>query len=322
MQVANLKVLSKMRKRIVRTLAFKTFSAIVAASLLTLTQAQIILDKSNGNSISESSNFETISGNLPSVLPALSRPYLVTADVYVPAGSKVTIAPGAVILFKNFTGLHVEGTLIVEGSLQKPIVFSSEFDKYYSSGAQMIANPYDWNGIYIHENGVATSFANCTIRYSVFGINSLTRYIRLDGVTFAQNGRADCTIDGIKQGVTALPFSYAVTVDDARSEGVPIHLLADPQAKKRAVFRYGGLGVLVGSVSLTVAANVFLGNDMRRIKELQNTEVTGPSSNLVTHSQKDFENALSSKNVDVAAFVGSIAGALIGASGLVASFTF
>jgi hypothetical protein len=51
----------------------------------------------------------TLVGDLPRSLSAEKGPYLVTSDVYVPAGKTVAVAAGTVFLFKNFTGLHVQG---------------------------------------------------------------------------------------------------------------------------------------------------------------------------------------------------------------------
>ena len=59
-------------------------------------------------------DFRTLLGDLPKTVLAETGPYLVTSDIYVPAGKTVVVEPGAVFLFKNFTGLHVQGTLIVK----------------------------------------------------------------------------------------------------------------------------------------------------------------------------------------------------------------
>ncbi|HEX7510885.1 MAG TPA: hypothetical protein VF335_06265, partial [Chitinivibrionales bacterium] len=68
-----------------------------------------------------------LGGNLPKIIPACNKPYLVTADAYVAPGKTVRIEQGAVLLFKNFTGIHVEGKLVVEGTPAHPVIFSSEF---------------------------------------------------------------------------------------------------------------------------------------------------------------------------------------------------
>ena len=64
-------------------------------------------------------DIETLGGNLPKVITAGKQPYFVTSDIYVPSGKTVTLEPGVVLLFKNFTGMHVEGRLVAEGTKGK-----------------------------------------------------------------------------------------------------------------------------------------------------------------------------------------------------------
>jgi len=166
-----------------------------------------------------------IGGILPKIVKARQEPYIVIADVYVPSGRTVVIEPGCVLLFNNFTGLHVEGKLVAEGSAQRPIVFSSVMDQNYSTRTDMHANPYDWDGIYIHESGIGSTMTHCAIMYSTYGISSLTKYIKFDSVSFKRNGRSDLTIEGVKQLVLNAPYSYGMTIADARKDGVPVKIL-------------------------------------------------------------------------------------------------
>src|SRR5665647_3097029 len=64
-----------------------------------------------------------LAGDLPKTVTADKSPYLVVADLFVPTGKTVVIEPGTVFLFKNFTGLHVRGTLIAKGTSIRPVVF-------------------------------------------------------------------------------------------------------------------------------------------------------------------------------------------------------
>ena len=82
----------------------------------------------------ENSNivFDTLSGTLPSLVKAKKNPYIVTNNIEVPFNKTITIEPGTIFLFKNFAGLHIRGRLIALGTENKPIVFSSEFDKKYN----------------------------------------------------------------------------------------------------------------------------------------------------------------------------------------------
>jgi hypothetical protein len=232
-------------------------------------------------------NFTPLGGDLPRIVTASGGPYLVIADIYVPSGKTVKIEAGAVLLFKNFTGLHVEGKFLAEGSAERPIVFSSEFDQSFNPSAALHANPFDWNGIYIHEGGLGTSLAYGKVLYSVYGINSLTKYIRLNAMTFRGNGRADLTIEGKLHPVTAAPCTYALTLDDARKDGVPVSVLMDPRAKKRGVFKFGGLTLLTGGCVLAVWSGVQLQHDQNRLNEISKTEVVDEHSSIIINTNPD-----------------------------------
>jgi hypothetical protein len=264
----------------------------------------------------------TIGGNLPKVVKARQEPYVVTADLYVPSGKTVVIEPGAVLLFSNFTGFHVEGRLVAEGTRDRPIVFSSVFDQTYNPRAPMHANPYDWDGIYMHESGIGSTMAYCTIMYSVYGISSLTKYIRFDNVLFKGNGRSDLTIEGLKHPVTALPYSYALTVADASKDGVPVKILMDPLAKKRTALRYCGIGLFAAGCVTGIWGSVQAGNDAKVVEGLRDTRVTDINSSLIQNTSADYNRAMRNKNRDQGWAITGFALALLGATGLCLSFTF
>jgi hypothetical protein len=264
----------------------------------------------------------SIGGNLPKVLKARQEPYVVTADLYVPSGKTVVIEPGSVLLFSNFTGLHVEGRLVAEGTPQQPVVFSSVFDQTYNTRAPMHANPYDWDGIYIHEGGIGSNLANCTIMYSVYGISSLTKYIRFDNVLFRSNGRADLTIEGLKHPVTTAPYSYALTVADASKDGVPIKILMDPLGKKRNMLRYCGIGLFAAGCVTGIWGSVQASHDASVVQGLRDTRVTDINANLIQNTAADYDRAMKNKNRDQGWAVTGFALAVLGATGLCLSFTF
>jgi hypothetical protein len=274
------------------------------------------------SAVTQTADFEMLGGNLPKVVESRGKPYLVVSDVYVPSGKTVRIEPGVVMLFKNFTEMHVEGRLIAEGTSARPIVFSSEFDNTFNPSATLHANPYDWNGISIQENGLGSSFSQAKLMYSVFGINSLTKYIKLDTLFFSNNGRSDLIIEGKNKTVSANPFSYALTVDDARKDGVPVKILMDPRAKKRNHFRYYGLGLLAGGCITVVWSATQLQHDRERVAELSDVIVINQNSNLVKNAQRDWEKAESDKNLDKGVMTISSILAFFGGVGFGLSFTF
>jgi hypothetical protein len=196
-----------------------------------------------------------LAGDLPKTVTADKSPYLVVADLYVPTGKTVIIEPGTVFLFKNFTGLHVRGVLIAKGTSLRPVVFSSENDKQYNKLSGLNPTPYDWNGIYIHKDGFGTELENIRVTYSVKGIFSEIKFIRIENGIFSDNGRSNCTIESEEKAVQSMePFTYSLSVKDAAIDGVPVRILRDPDAPKRNLFRYAGVGVCVGGA---VFAGVF-----------------------------------------------------------------
>ncbi|MBD3345965.1 MAG: hypothetical protein GF401_12960 [Chitinivibrionales bacterium] len=264
----------------------------------------------------------TLAGDLPKSLKAANSPYLVEADIFVPSGKTVTIEPGTVLLFKNFTGVHVEGRLIASGTKNQPVTFTSEFDQTFNPKSQLHANPYDWNGVFIHKGGIGTDLAYCKILYSVYGINSETKFIRIHNTLFAQNGRSNLTIEGTEHNVTNEPYSYALSVTDATVDGVPVKILMDPHARKRNAVRYSGLTAFLGGCSLGIVFISQWNDAQNRVSELSRTKVTGASSNLVSNTEQDFLDAQASRNRNAAFSAAAFCLGALGSAGFAWSFTF
>jgi hypothetical protein len=247
--------------------------------------------------------FDTIGGLLPAIVTPGPAPYLVVTDIEVPAGETVTIQPGVVFLFRSFTGLHAQGKLKAEGTKEQPIVFTSEFDRTYNPACTLLANPFDWNGIYLHENAVGSRLAACIIKYSVFGINSATKFIRISDSYFNANGKSDFIVEGANQNIAVQPFSYALSVNEAAVNGVPVDILEDPAAPKRQALRYCGLVTFLGGTGLGVAYTV---------KLVESRHDAAP----------DRENARSREANYTLAMLGGYVLGCLGALGFAVSFTF
>jgi hypothetical protein len=261
-----------------------------------------------------SANFETLVGDLPKTILATRGPYLITSDIFVPAGKVVTVEAGTVFLFKNFTGLHVQGTLVVKGTAGQPVVFSSENDKRFNPQTSLIANPYDWNGIFIHDDAIGTDLQHIEVAYSVYGINSLTKFIRIVEGVFKENGRANFTVEGQTQNVTAEPFSYSLSVKNASVDGVPVRILQDPDAPKRNVVRYGGASLLAAGVVAGAVFTVQWNASKQHMSDV--------SSDIVYHEDADFLDAQSARNTNAALMTAGYVLGLVGACGFTYSFFF
>ena len=233
-------------------------------------------------------DFTRLAGDLPREITARQGPYLVTGDIYVPAGKHTTIGSGTIFLFKNFTGLHVQGTLDVKGSADWPVIFTSECDQTYNPGSPLRANPYDWNGIYIHPDAMGTTMERFEVLYSVYGINSQTKFIRLIAGTFRHNGRANLSIEEKEIIVGNDPFSYTLSVKDAKVDGVPVKILDDPLAEKRTIFRYSGLCLFLGGGILGVIEN---GQFIQNGKQ-----VNAVRGDLFNNQSATYTNAISKRN--------------------------
>jgi hypothetical protein len=195
----------------------------------------------------DTTRFDTLAGRMPDTLRAGKRPYLVVANLTVPADETTVIERGVVLLFKNFTGIHVEGTLIAKGTRPNPIIFSSENDIAYHPG-NLLPNPFDWDGIFIYPGAIGTILSNCTVSYSAYGIRSDTKFIRLNSISFANNGKSNLTIEGNEYQVSGEPYTYVLSARDARVDGVPAKIL-DPMATKRLNFAVTGITVAIAGMA-------------------------------------------------------------------------
>ncbi len=262
--------------------------------------------------------FDTIAGDLPGVVVSKSKPFLVAGDIYVPQGKTVIIEAGAVFLFKNFTGLHVSGTLLARGLKDKPIVFTSENDKDYNRGSSVDPAPFDWNGIYIHEDGIGSQLAYCAVMYAVEGVTSLTKFIRLNPCLFLHNGRANCTIEGKQQPVTDQPFEYALLASDPSLKGIPIAVLKDPQRTSRTILRYSGMAAAAAGCVMGIIWASNYSASSRAFNEMSGID----KGNLAGNSSATWNAARLDKNRDLAAMLTGWGVAMMGAVGIGWSFTF
>ncbi len=153
-------------------------------------------------------DFIPLSGTLPPTLSKGDAPYLVTDYLVVEQGNHTIVEKGVVFLFKNFTGITVNGSIRVEGTEEEPVVFTSENDTIYNPSSTLEPAPFDWDGISISEGEMENVFTHCIIEYSLFGIKSLSPKLTLKKCVFKDNGNADVAIEGEKLPVIS-PYSYA-----------------------------------------------------------------------------------------------------------------
>ena len=197
-------------------------------------------------------SFDTLAGPLPDTVKSSKKGFIVVGDIEVPVNKSVTIAAGTVFLFKNFTGLHVQGKLIAHGTKDRPIIFTSENDRAFNASSALYPNPFDWNGIYIHPDAVGATLSFCKILFSVYGIISETKFVRLDEITFKQNGKSNLTIEGKEAALTDQTYSNVPKTEEPRA--IPVAApprLKDPLIAQREMLRYGGVSLASVSTALT-----------------------------------------------------------------------
>jgi hypothetical protein len=259
-------------------------------------------------------SFETLAGDLPEVLRNGKSPYLVNSDIYVPAGKTVVIEAGCVLMFKNFTGLHAQGTLLVRGTSKKPVIFTSEYDPRFNRGAALQPNPYDWNGIFIHNDAIGTDLQHFELAYSVYGINTQTRFIRITEAMFKDNGRSNLTIEGKLIPVSSTLFSYSLSVKNAAVDGVPVKILSDPDAQKRNIMRYSGLSLAIGGASMAAVFTSKWTTSRQRVNDIRN--------DLVANDATTFDNAQKERDRNLGYMIAGYALGVLGACGFSVSFLF
>jgi hypothetical protein len=262
--------------------------------------------------------FDTLAGPLADTVHAGTTPYLIVGDIEVPAGHTVTVEAGVVFLFKNFTGLHVQGKLDARGTKERPIIFTSENDRARNPATSLYPNPYDWNGMYIHSDATGTMMSYCTVMYSVYGIVSETKFIRIDHVTFLQNGKSNLVIEGKAQPVMDAPYIYLLSTADVKAEGVPVKILHDPTAIRRDVVRYAGFTVFLWAA----AGSIYYGAQWKKAQDDLGRLSTDDPALLRFHDEAEWYSLRDRRNKNEI-FTGAGAFmAAIGLAGFCWTFTF
>ncbi len=159
-----------------------------------------------------------LSGNIAGmVLTSEGNPYIISDNLIIPENKRVIIKEGCVFLFKPFTGIVVGGSIIGEGTLDNPVIFTTINDNNYFKfndsthyeETPQLPNPFDWNGILIKKSASIVNLSNFSLKYSVYGIKSKTENIIVSNGTFQSNGQFNITITGMIEKVAdGLPFSY------------------------------------------------------------------------------------------------------------------
>jgi hypothetical protein len=296
----------------------------------------IILPISEAQQLSSLDEAKQFNGVLPDLIE--KGVYLITGDVFVSPGSTVSIQAGTVFLFKEFTGMHIQGALYAIGTENEPLVFTSANDSSYIPNAAVKAAPFDWNGIDVYDGAIGTTLTYCRVQYSVYGIRSQTEYVKLENVRFSSNGKSDFSIKEDRKEVTDL-YNYAYepvstttppggtleqNVSQPVNEPEPSLGTEPPVSQKsgnrglRAFFRVTGIMLALGGGGLgAYYGDQYLNSEdhYKDISHLDNEE-------MQKYTSEDWKKAKQKRDQDFkrTAICGGIA--LLGLTSFVISFAF
>lgn len=204
------------------------------------------------------------------------NPYIVEKDIVIPKGKSLTIPEGIVILFHPFTGFQVAGRLVVQGSNEQPVIFTSISEKNFNPQSEQLPNPFDWNGIFVTKDADGAFLNHFSLKYSVYGVKSQCKNIIIQNAVFQQNGQFHFTVNEQIQFVQDnIPFSYGDSnavhqITTNISNDINSKVAADKhkdkpkhsKSKLISIFRYSSLGVgVAGGIAgaiLAVKMNQYL----------------------------------------------------------------
>jgi len=294
-------------------------------------------------SLKAQEGFKVISGVLTENLSS-EIPVLVVGDVFISPGSTITFEAGTVILFEGFTGLHVQGTLYVKGTPERPVVFTSKNDRQYNPESTVDPAPFDWNGIDVYDGAIGTSFQDCSIKYSVYGIRAQTGHFKIVNAQFSSNGKADITVNGERlEPVPNVPFSYGLSVvaplpapqelpeiqpsvsDNLNTIAVDTMFGGSTKPKRRTaspalmVLRYSGLLIGLGSAGLS--AWYYKSSYKPLQRKFDDISVLS-EKNMLKYSSNDWVNSKNERDRAFALCIGGAGGAVAGIGVFSLSFAF
>lgn len=143
------------------------------------------------------------------LLSAEQNPFIINDNVVIPAGQKLVITKGCVLLFKPFTSISVEGSLIVQGDSENQVVFTSEYDTRFNRASSQFPNPFDWNGILIARNADEVCMSYFSVAYSVYGVKSYKSDIIIENGIFSSNGQSNMSINEVMINIAdGITYSY------------------------------------------------------------------------------------------------------------------
>jgi hypothetical protein len=191
-----------------------------------------------------------LTGELKSTtLESSGNPYIINGTITIPKKALLTINRGCVFLFRNYSGIDVQGNIVVKGAEKEPVIFTSYNDIHSNPKAQQFASAFDWNGISILQTSDTVFLENFKVLYSVYGIKSWNNKMIIHNGIFNDNGQYNLTINETIQDVeNNKPFTFNYTSPDLSGKDFstvkPVSLLLyEKKVRKKNIIAFSLLGV-------------------------------------------------------------------------------
>lgn len=98
------------------------------------------------------------------------KPYVIYDSLVVKPGATLTLTEGTTLMFHDKAALHVYGKLLVQGSLEKPVVLRGDRMDHMFDYLRYDNTPSRWEGIIIHRGSLGSELYQCDLHSSCFGI--------------------------------------------------------------------------------------------------------------------------------------------------------
>lgn len=248
-----------------------------------------------------------LSGKILREIDSSGNPYIVDTTIIIPNGRKCSIGPGCLFLFKEYTGIQVEGTLEVNGLPGKPVIFTSWNDSLYNTKSINLANPFDWNGIDISVSSLNSVFKYSCVKYSTYGIKVKTKMVSLTNCSFIGTGQYPFTISGIPQDVqNMIPYSYESPSGNSERRPQGNWIKEHKNVVQGSLLGLGAAGLISG-----IAFFIMLNNDANDVNSVDVGDINPRTGYPYTESQ--YNSAVKSYNQHL---IGGVVSSAIGAVGI------
>ena len=127
--------------------------------------------------------------------PEAARVYVITCTVRIASGKSLSVRPGVVLKFSPATYLRVDGTLVADGSAERPVVFTSLRDDSVggdTNGDAGASTPStgDWGGLSVTGAG-SVELTQTRLRHAGIGLDGHTSgAVRINGGEWDNLSRA------------------------------------------------------------------------------------------------------------------------------------